>query len=222
MVVALEEYNLGMLVFLPFVVGTFAVITRWAAGPALVVITLVIIMMTRSRISARGVLEFDLLLSASLMLYVIGQFRLQGLARGLFAEEARDKSPWKLKDEPVIRYARTPPPGEALWVAVAAAVWAGLGFILWTALARLTRPTGLFVSEGERKIARIVFVCWLGGMLLALAAAGLGYLSRRRASPEESLLYLQDQLWRETRHEQDVLNRWLVWRRLRAQRRREK
>jgi hypothetical protein len=46
-------------------------------------------------------------------------------------------------------------------------------------------------------------------------------LGRRRAPTEENLLYLQDQLWQQTRHEQATLNRWLVWARLRWQRRKE-
>jgi hypothetical protein len=51
--------------------------------------------------------------------------------------------------------------------------------------------------------------------VLAATAALLGYLRWARATPEESLLYLQDQAWAATRSEQRRLNRWLIWARLR-------
>ena len=66
-----------------------------------------------------------------------------------------------------------------------------------------------------------VLVLWLAVLGLLLASAVLGYLRRLRAPLAENLLYLQDQLWRETRGEQSLLNRWLTWARLRAQKRKE-
>jgi hypothetical protein len=39
-------------------------------------------------------------------------------------------------------------------------------------------------------------------------------------SPEEAALYLQDELWRQTRREQARLNRWLAWAEKREARRR--
>jgi hypothetical protein len=61
-----------------------------------------------------------------------------------------------------------------------------------------------------------LLLLWAGGLGLALAASVLGYLGWSRATPEESRLYLQDQLWRETRAEQGEVNRWRVWARRRG------
>jgi len=54
------------------------------------------------------------------------------------------------------------------------------------------------------------------------AAAALAYTKRALASSPENLLFLLEQLWRETRREQSRANRWLTWARLRAQRRKER
>ena len=68
---------------------------------------------------------------------------------------------------------------------------------------------------------RALLVVWLMGIALAGAYSFLAYLGRAQASAEESLLYLQDQLWTEMRGEQRRINRWVVWRRLRTQRKEE-
>jgi len=57
---------------------------------------------------------------------------------------------------------------------------------------------------------------------LAAGSAVLAYARQASATPEEALLYLQDQVWRDTRCEQSRINRWLVWARLRWQRRKER
>jgi len=68
---------------------------------------------------------------------------------------------------------------------------------------------------------RLVLVVCVGVVGLLLASTAFGYLRRLRAPVAENLLYLQDQLWRATRGEQSLLNRWLTWARLRAQKRKE-
>jgi hypothetical protein len=95
------------------------------------------------------------------------------------------------------------------------------GYFLWLLLVRVPQPPELPLSKFRDEWGLLV-LCWF------LATAGLvgslvtGYLDRARASPGQNLLYLQDQLWRQTRREQGRLNRWLVAARLRGQRRKEK
>jgi hypothetical protein len=79
-------------------------------------------------------------------------------------------------------------------------------------------PAGLELSPVAW---RNVSYFWAFVMVVSLCVAVFRYLGRSGARPEENLLYLQDQLWRQTRHEQSTLNRWLVWARLRWQRRKE-
>jgi hypothetical protein len=96
-----------------------------------------------------------------------------------------------------------------LWTGLAIAVW---GWMIETA------P----LLEMPVKVWRTLRIAWLVLAVLATTATVAGYLRWATATPEESLLYLQDQLWRPTRGEQGSLNRWLVWARLRAQRKKER
>jgi hypothetical protein len=58
---------------------------------------------------------------------------------------------------------------------------------------------------------QVLVLLWLFAVMLMVVHAVIGYLGLRRLSPEEAALYLQDQLWRQTRREQARLNRWLAW-----------
>ena len=39
----------------------------------------------------------------------------------------------------------------------------------------------------------------------------IAYLGQYRLTADEAALYLQDELWRQTRREQSRINRWLAW-----------
>jgi hypothetical protein len=69
---------------------------------------------------------------------------------------------------------------------------------------------------------RAVVFCWTFALILLAAWAVFSYVRCALASREESLMYLQDQLWLATRHEQGRVNRWFAWAHLRAQRRKER
>jgi hypothetical protein len=69
-------------------------------------------------------------------------------------------------------------------------------------------------------IWQLMVLLWLVSIVLIVAAGVLAYLGTRRLSPEEAALYLQDQVWRQTRREQARLNRWLTWAEKRQARRR--
>ena len=63
---------------------------------------------------------------------------------------------------------------------------------------------------------RVALVVWAAVVLLLVASALLAYLRSLLAGPQEGLLFLQDQLWAQTRGEQRQVWRWLTWARLRA------
>jgi hypothetical protein len=90
----------------------------------------------------------------------------------------------------------------------------GLAAVVWMILGTARPPL-----DFDRWEWPVVFVGWAGCLIAGVVWVVTGHLRWRRASPEESYLYLQDQLWRQTRREQSRLNRWLVWYRLRRQRR---
>jgi hypothetical protein len=61
-------------------------------------------------------------------------------------------------------------------------------------------------------------LAWAIAMPLIAVSTVLGYQRWRRRTPNESLLFLQETLWTETRRDQRRLNRWLAWGKLRRQR----
>ncbi len=66
-----------------------------------------------------------------------------------------------------------------------------------------------------------LLLIFLVGATMAVLWGAAAYLDWATATPEEHLLFLQDLAWRETRLEQNQIHRFLVWARLRAQRRKE-
>jgi hypothetical protein len=107
--------------------------------------------------------------------------------------------------------------GEAGWLVLGLPLWALLACLTWWGL---TGWDPLFGIDDPVLFA-LLLLGTLGGAV-ALAGAVLRHRDWVRATPEEALLYLQDQLWRETARDQGRLNRWLVWARLRGRARKEK
>ncbi len=85
---------------------------------------------------------------------------------------------------------------------------------------RCRRPTRRWTFRAG--LWRGLLLIFLVGLTAAVLWGAAAYLHWATARPEEHLLYLQDQAWRETRREQNRINRFLTWARLRAQRRKEK
>jgi hypothetical protein len=222
----LAQLDVGGLALLPMLAGSVAVAACWSVGPPLVLICLGGVMFVQLRVSGRGLLAglpgsfaADLAVCAATLSYVMAQYRLQSLRRHIFPPDYRRKRP------PV---PRLPPPeqprspelvgqAELLQLVLTALVIAGLTSALWSTVVRLRPPLGF-----DRREWQGLLLVWGAAAVLALVGTVVGYLRLRKQTPEEALLYLQDQLWRETRREQSRLNRWLTWARLRRRRRKEK
>jgi hypothetical protein len=147
-----------------------------------------------------------------------------------------DRGKKTARAKPHVRPPETATPNELLVALLTVPLWTAIGFLAWLLLTIQESP---FVAEERdeywprvRRMARwreamhnslwqTVILIWVAVVLLLLATAVLGYLRRLWAPPADNLLYLQDQLWRETRREQSLVNRWLTWARLRRQRRQE-
>ena len=57
----------------------------------------------------------------------------------------------------------------------------------------------------------LALLLWSFSLFLIVVFGVIAYLGQRRLTPDEAELYLQDELWRQTRREQSRLNRWLAW-----------
>jgi hypothetical protein len=207
--------------------GAGAAAAGWSVGPPLVLGCVVGVLLVRVRYRSfqwlsgvPDVLALDLLLAAALLVYVASQYRLQSLLRSVFPADPRRRPPRRrppgARPLPPVQEPRSPDlvgPTEVPRTVVVLIVLAALAAFLWVVLTRGESPLGLDPREWF-----LVVLVWAAGAVLAIAVAVTGWQRMSQARPEEALLYLQDQLWRETRREQSRINRWLEWARLRRQR----
>jgi hypothetical protein len=167
----------------------------------------------------------DLVLCIAVLAYVLGHYRLLSLVRSIFPPDPRRRH----SDSSQRRAAHLVTGREMALVGLAVPVWTGLALLVWVWMNESDLPPALHLPDipGQtllgmpRELWHLVWLLWHGLLVLAVAGIVAGYLRRATATAEESLLYLQDQCWRLTRREQSVLNRWLTWARLRAQRKKE-
>jgi hypothetical protein len=187
-------------------------------------------------------LLFDVLLAIAVVAYTASHFRLVSLTGNILPVDRRRRPRQKENKErkpslaPVVAQKRgghlveAAEVGPLVFVAVLCACF---GQFLWLWLgeryaggdlyefARV--QVGLNVSDGAWRLFVLV---WVFALVLIPVTGVLAYLGQRRMTPEQSALYLQDQLWRQTRREQARIGRWLAWAlrrsRLRRERRKEK
>jgi hypothetical protein len=168
----------------------------------------------------------DFLLAGAFLLYAASYYRYVGFARNLFPLDTRQRPYGGLAlgerrrqlEEPQRRTAETVTMKEFGLLAVGVPVWIGGAALLWGWLMDDQPQDYAF----DQVFAAALKLLYLFGVPLLLFRASIAYANQVRAHPAEHVIYLQDQLWRETRREQGRVNRWLTWARLRAQRREEK
>jgi hypothetical protein len=171
----------------------------------------------RRPVSFAGFRAADLALAVGLLAYQIGSFRLLSVSRGIFPADARGSS--KLKGgeaaQPAVRAEALIGPAEVRAASLGLPLYTLLAFALWRWIE--SRPTAMDLASN--RLWHAVLTAWLLGVGMMLVAAAIGHVARLRQSPEEALLVLQDALWRETRREQNQINRVLA--RLRGRRARK-
>jgi hypothetical protein len=225
LVVCLADRGLEWWCLVPALIGCLTLLAHWSHGPPLVILSLAGLLGlpgSRSRSGYAGWLRYqtpslmDLMLCLTVLAYVVGHYRLLALTRNVFPSDPRrprdgsDADPAQRRSGDLVRA------GELGLLGLTLPVWTGLSVMVWVWMTEAVPPLGM-----ARELWRTLRIIW--PILALMAAAGIvaGYLRLTTASPEESLLYLQDELWRQTRREQSSLNRWLTWARLRAQRKKE-
>jgi hypothetical protein len=217
------ERGLGWWGLMPVLLGAGALLFRWSVGPPLVLVTLAVLLSAQARFRLpswarpQPSLLADLGVCLAVLAYAAAQYRLLALTRHVLPPDTRRRMlPGQGKAVAAEGPRRSPGsvgpwelPGLLLtlplWTAAAAAVWVRL---------ELEEP----MQDFPVVVWRAVLLAWVFGLGLAITATGLGYLGMAQAGRAEARVYLQDQVWRETRKDQARLNRWLVWARLRRQR----
>jgi hypothetical protein len=207
-------------------VGALGVIIHWRAAPPLLLLGLAVLELyhrdTWSRyyrgLDWRDTMFTDVALCAAVLAYSAGQYRLLTLTHSVFPINTRRQLARVARsDSRQRRSPHLPQPWETPILAITAATWAVSVSLFWLVLSVIPAP--LEMVPGEWRGVLLIFVVGLTTALLGGAAVYLDWLT---ATPTEHLLFLQDQAWRETRREQNQINRWLTWARLRGQRRKEK
>ncbi len=240
--------GLGVWSVLPMLVGGVAFLLRWRSGPPMVLFTFLWMAPTHFlnyhdesttflasivRVDSyqahhldRFVRLDDVILCVALLTYTATCYRALALSYSIFPpeyrrfrglnREARKRPPASRSNQLLPRPGEPTDPRELPLLFGALAASAVMGCLLWL-LSRFV-PAAWDLSG---TVVRNAASFWLCMLVVSLSLALFRYLGRRRAPTAENLLYLQDEVWRQTRQEQMVVNRWLVWARLRGQRRKE-
>jgi hypothetical protein len=245
LVVCLADRRLGWWCLLPALLGSAALIAQWNHGPPLVLASLAGLLLMTGRYyrgypywpreEAPAMLDF--LMCAALLVYAVGHYRLLSLVHHIFPTGPHrprrvERDSWivtlqntihdpqaRLQKQAEVVTRRSPErvsSREMAFLVLASLAWTGLAVIAWSWLMEQAPKLDI-----PKAFWRALLVGWAVLTVLGLVAALTGYVRHSTATPEESMLYLQDQLWRGTRREQGNLNRWLTWARLRAQRKKE-
>lgn len=177
---------------------------------------------------ARPELMLDVFLVGAIVVYVAAYYRLLGVTRAIFPIDRQRRGPSPgLKSSGVPKFGPILEPkrsaslidsrelGKLVPAGIIATVLAQY-LLLWLQKRSARNdlaphlPFGLNVQIRDNVWHLLLLLGFLGGGLIVVTSL-LGYLGLRRQTPAEAALYLQDQLWRQTRREQARLNRWLAW-----------
>jgi len=226
----------------PLLFGAALLLIQWREAPALVLLLVAWLLASAGQYGLpRDVLHDllledrrsqsvpvfdDFLLAGAFVVYAASYYRYLGFVRHLFPLDTRQ---WpyaglaigarrRLLEDPQRRAAETITAKEFGLLALGVPLWIGGAALLWQWLMDDQPRDYAF----DLVLAAALKLLYSFGIPLLLFRASIAYSNQVRARGAENVMYLQDQLWRETRREQSRVNRWLTWARLRAQRRKER
>lgn len=154
----------------------------------------------------------DALLSASVLIYLMANFRVLSLVH----RSMPDDPPPRRKGQPEPQPPRRPIELFAereLGIMLGLAAFAVfLGISAWQLLSSYERGENLGGTWGiTQPFARLMLFLWSIGTLTVLTGAIFRHLALQRMSRLQARLLLQDLFWRETRREQERIHRWRRW-----------
>jgi hypothetical protein len=221
-VLCLAERDLEWWSLIPAFIGCLTLLTYWNHGPPLVLLSLAgLLGMARpghlrfaaSWMRLQSPSPMDCILCLAVLAYVMTHYRLLALVRRIFPDEGLARG-LKNETEPMPRRsADLVSSHEMVLLATAFPLWSGVAVLVWIGLMESSPPLRM-----PWAFWRALQIVWMLLALLAASGVVVHYRRRSTATPEESLLYLQDELWRHTRREQSLFHRWLMWTRLRTRR----
>ena len=149
----------------------------------------------------------DLLRAVAVLGYVVGHYRLQGIHRHIFPPDYRLAAATKERVQVARRRsAEAMAALEEPLLILSLPVFALLGQLAWLGLAQ---PRNLLDWDPwVVRLATIILTLVIG---VSITASLLTAWRRRRMTPAEARLLMQDVLWTQTRGEQRWFTRWLAW-----------
>ena len=229
--VILVDEGYGGWAIVPLACGALGVLVPGTVGSPFVLLVLLVMLTGKSWFVGLGrdpLMEDTplsvLIFAMAVFAYVAAHARLLTIRRyavppdarrGLKAPSGRVAGRWLLPAEPTRRSASALPPGEFWALGASVPAFVLVAYLLWLRVALDQTPNALDVPP---ELWRLLVIIWAGVVALALVYTMTSYLGRFNAGREESLMYLQDQLWNATRGEQRRINSWRTWARLRRER----
>lgn len=235
--VILVQRGLDWWSLFPLLIGVLTFLANWSLGPPILLLFVAILVVAATpwwRWQRPSPL-LDLGLCASLVIYMLAQYRLLGLTARIFPNDPHRPPGVGTRTPPEVtrpeeltrRHPRHWPVqrrspdlsgvGECILMMLSAGLWMTAAFVIFVYISDIKPRQGF-----NPQLWQLLLLTWVGTLMVGFAAAFMTYQRWRTASPQESQLYLQDQLWRQTRKDQNRIQRWLRWARLRGQRRKEK
>lgn len=225
-VIFLVQVQAGNIVVnaLAVLVGAMALFGKLRAGPILVAVLVAVAQLSRQVLPGmvldvdrpRSAMKLmDVLLCAAVLGYVAGHYRLQSVWHRLLPMDIRQRfGPprrdfWLRKRSPTFKEARPASQitaHEIAWLVICLPIWAVLAQMGLALLPKEMGALGLPV-----RLMQLLTLLWLLGVGFLVAGTLLAYLKHRGYDAAAAQMYLQDQLWRDTRGEQRRVNRWLSW-----------
>ena len=167
----------------------------------------------------------DFILCTATLAYLVAQYRLQSLLDHVFPIDSRRREGpprWhvglmSLRYQPEIakerRSSEQVSREEIGMLILVSALWAALAQACWNVF-----PWRLGNPGFPAQVWRAILLTWIAGASLYFVFSLIHYWSRRHMTADEAMLFLQDELWKETRGEQRRINRWRAWASLRNKR----
>jgi hypothetical protein len=223
----LLERGFGAWSLFPVFVGSLGLAARWRLTPVLFLMSLGALLWVGAinrrfgfhATSLFGLGEF--IFCAGVLAFVSANYRLHSFVDRIFPADTRLPTPKKgarlVKElrapvqPPIRRSADHVTNREILLLLVTLPLWAAVAQAAWAWLQTRENPP---LELSPRRWQAILLV-WMIGLPTILIASFLSYRGWNRWHAEEATLFLQDQVWRETRKEQRRLGEWLAWARKR-------
>jgi hypothetical protein len=213
--------NLGTL--LTLIVAVPGLIGRWAISPILFLILTTYLLIdpnfdrlmrsTSHRHVHTGQID-DLLLGASVLVYLMAQFRLLSLLHKSMPDDPPPRRTGQAEPVAPRRPAATFADREikALFVLALGCILAGC--LAWLSISEFDSAKQVGGALGiQRPFAQLMMFFWGFMSASTLMIVFFRYRALRRMSRLEARLMLQDMFWVETRREQERIYRWRRWHR---------